>query len=78
VRIGVLTEPKQTVRRRKSKGQNSEDKRDDSPKLVWPPLRKHHQLKATEKEKAQKQRHLTPEQQWVSTLPFPPVYREQI
>jgi hypothetical protein len=51
----------QKVRRRKSKG-----KKEESPKPVWPPVRKRHQMKkADEKEDARKQKQLTPEQQRV-------------
>lgn len=53
----------QKVRRRKSKG-DPNTKKEESPKPVWPPVRKHHKPKAGVKAK---QKQVTPEQQCVSS-----------
>lgn len=53
--------------------------REDSPIPIWPPINRHHQLKAKEKEKAQKQRHLTPDQQLVIFFfTSQPVFKEHL
>lgn len=50
------------VHRRKSKGNDPKGKKEESPKPIWPPVRKHHRAQAKD---TRRQKQLTPEQQHV-------------